>query len=120
VGTGVIREAAASSSVEQLSRLSSTVTSYIAEAIAVEEAGLEVPEKTVEDYEVPPEFAKRLRDDETYREAFEALTPGRQKGYLLHFSGASGRARGNEGSKSAERRSWRGRASMSGEVPLAL
>jgi uncharacterized protein YdeI (YjbR/CyaY-like superfamily) len=76
------------SSAEQVSRRSSTVTSYIEEAIAVEEAGLEVPKKEVEDYEVPSELAKRLREDGTYREAFEALTPGRQKSYLLHFSGA--------------------------------
>lgn len=75
-------------SVEQVSRRSSTLKAYIEEAIGVEEAGLEVPEKKVEDYEVPAEFATRLREDETYREAFEALTPGRKKGYLLHFSGA--------------------------------
>lgn len=75
-------------SVEQVSRRNSTLKSYIEEAVAVEEAGLEVPEKKVEDYEVPPEFATRLREDETYREAFEALTPGRKKSYLIHFSGA--------------------------------
>ncbi len=75
-------------SVEQVSRRSSTLKSYIEEAIAVEEAGLEVPKKKVEDYEVPPEFAKRLREDDIYREAFDALTPGRKKSYLLHFSGA--------------------------------
>jgi len=34
------------------------------------------------------EFAKRLSEHDPYREAFEALTPGRKKGYLLHFSGA--------------------------------
>ncbi len=74
-------------SVEQVTRRSAILKSYIEEAIAVEEAGLEVPRKKVEDYEVPPEFAKRLREDESYRRAFEALTPGRRKGYLLHFSG---------------------------------
>jgi uncharacterized protein YdeI (YjbR/CyaY-like superfamily) len=75
-------------SVEQVSRQSSTVESYVEEAIAVEEAGLEVPKKKVEDYEVPVEFEQRLQEDEAYRDAFEALTPGRQKSYLLHFSGA--------------------------------
>jgi uncharacterized protein YdeI (YjbR/CyaY-like superfamily) len=64
------------------------VKAHVEEAIAAQEAGLEVPKKKVEDYEVPPEFEKRLRDDESYREAFEALTPGRRKSYLLHFSEA--------------------------------
>jgi uncharacterized protein YdeI (YjbR/CyaY-like superfamily) len=73
---------------EDVSERSSSLTSYIQEAIAVEEAGLEVPKKDVEEYEVPPELDRRLREDEAYREAFEALTPGRQKGYLLHFSAA--------------------------------
>ncbi|NIR80286.1 MAG: hypothetical protein GWO00_18560, partial [Gemmatimonadetes bacterium] len=50
--------------------------------------GLEVPKKPVAEYEVPAELEKRLQEDEAYREAFEALTPGRKKSYLLHFSGA--------------------------------
>lgn len=73
---------------EQVTGRSSTLKSYIEEAIAVEEAGLEVPKKKVADYEVPAEFEERLREDETYRAAFEALTPGRKKSYLIHFSGA--------------------------------
>lgn len=64
------------------------IASYVEEAIAVEEAGLEVPKKKVADYEVPTEFEERLREDENYREAFEALTPGRKKSYLIHFAGA--------------------------------
>ncbi|MFW6085402.1 MAG: YdeI/OmpD-associated family protein, partial [Gemmatimonadota bacterium] len=71
---------------EQVTELSSTLKSYVAEAVAIEEAGLEVPKKDVSEYEVPAEFEARLREDEAYREAFEALTPGRKKGYLLHFS----------------------------------
>lgn len=73
---------------EQVTERSSIIKSYVQEAIAVEEAGLEVPEKKVAEYEVPAEFEKRLQEDETYREAFEALTPGRKKSYLIHFSGA--------------------------------
>ena len=73
---------------EQVARRSSAVKTYIEEAIAVEEAGLEVPKKKVEDYQTHHELEKRLRADEAYREAFEALTPGRKKSYLLHFSGA--------------------------------
>lgn len=75
-------------STEQVAELASTVKAYVEEAVAVEEAGLEVPKKKVSDYEVPEEFERRLREDEAYREAFEALTPGRKKGYLLHFAGA--------------------------------
>lgn len=73
---------------EQVTERSSVIASYVEEAIAVEEAGLEVPKKKVADYEVPAEFEERLQEDETYREAFEALTPGRKKSYLIHFSGA--------------------------------
>lgn len=73
---------------EQVKDLDSVVRSYVAEAIQVEKEGLEVPKKKVSEYDVPPEFEARLREDEKYREAFEALTPGRKKSYLLHFSGA--------------------------------
>jgi uncharacterized protein YdeI (YjbR/CyaY-like superfamily) len=75
-------------SVDEVSRRSSALRSCIEEATAVEAVGLQVPERKVEDYEVPPEFAKRLPEDGAYREAFEALTPGRKKSYLLHFLGA--------------------------------
>lgn len=73
---------------KQVAETESTLRSYIAEAIQIEEAGLKVPKKKVAEYAVPEELAKRLREDEEYREAFEALTPGRKKSYLLHFSGA--------------------------------
>lgn len=73
---------------EQVAELESTLKSYIEGAIAVEQAGLEVPKKKVTGYEMPEELATRLREDAEYREAFDALTPGRKKSYLLHFSGA--------------------------------
>ena len=73
---------------EQVAGRSSIIKAYIQAAIAVEEAGLEVPEKKVAEYEFPEELTKRLREDREYRQAFEALTPGRKKSYLLHFSGA--------------------------------
>jgi uncharacterized protein YdeI (YjbR/CyaY-like superfamily) len=44
--------------------------------------------KAVADFDVPVEFQQRLDDDPELAEAFHALTPGRQKGYLLHFGGA--------------------------------
>ena len=73
---------------EQVSERSAVLTSYIQEAMAVEEAGLEVPRKKVAEYDVPAELEKRLAEDATYREAFEALTPGRKKSYLIHISSA--------------------------------
>jgi uncharacterized protein YdeI (YjbR/CyaY-like superfamily) len=64
------------------------VKAYIKEAIAVEKSGVKVQMRGVAQFEVPEEFQKRLDDDPKLAEAFRALTPGRQKGYLLHFAGA--------------------------------
>ena len=65
-----------------------TVTAYIREAIAVEKSGAKVKMKSAAQFDVPDEFQRRLDDDPALAEAFHALTPGRQKGYLLHFTGA--------------------------------
>jgi uncharacterized protein YdeI (YjbR/CyaY-like superfamily) len=73
---------------EQVAELEPTVRAYVAEAIAVEEAGLEAPKKDVANYEIPRELEQRFAEDPEYREAFEALTPGRRKSYLLHFADA--------------------------------
>jgi uncharacterized protein YdeI (YjbR/CyaY-like superfamily) len=64
------------------------VKAYIREAIAVEKSGAKVQKKGVTDFEMAAEFLTRLDDDPELAEAFHALTPGRQKGYLLHFAGA--------------------------------
>ena len=61
---------------------------YIFEAMEVEKAGLKVKRKDISEYEVPEEFQNRLDADPELKEAFESLTPGRRKGYLLHFSSA--------------------------------
>ena len=58
------------------------------EAIEVEKAGLKVELKKTKDYEVPEEFQKILTKNSKLKTAFEALTPGRQRAYLLYFSGA--------------------------------
>ena len=47
---------------------------------------MKVEFKKTEDFTIPEEFLTVLNENETVKEAFEALTPGRQKGYLLHFS----------------------------------
>jgi uncharacterized protein YdeI (YjbR/CyaY-like superfamily) len=64
------------------------VEAYIREAITVEASGAEVKMKSAADFEVPAEFQEPLDDDPRLAEAFHALTPGRQKAYLLHFAGA--------------------------------
>lgn len=60
----------------------------IVEAVAVEEAGLTVKYKSTSEYPVPEEFQAMLDGRPEVKAAFEALTPGRQRGYLLYFSDA--------------------------------
>ena len=61
---------------------------YIIEAIEIEKLGLKVVLKKTSDFEVPIEFEQKLHQDELLNNAYESLTPGRQKGYLLYFSQA--------------------------------
>jgi len=61
---------------------------YIKEAIEVEKAGLKVKMKKTSDFEVPEEFQTKLDEDPALKEAFDELTPGRQRGYLFYFSQA--------------------------------
>jgi len=59
---------------------------YVFEAIEVEKAGLKVELKKTADFPIPEEFQSKLDAIPTLKIAFEALTPGRQRGYLFHFS----------------------------------
>lgn len=59
---------------------------YIYEAVEIEKAGLKMEFKKVEEYEVPAELQQKLAEAPAFKAAFEALTPGRQKGYILHFA----------------------------------
>ena len=59
---------------------------YINEAIEVEKSGLQVTYKKATEFNVPEEFISKLEQVPGLLEAFEALTPGRQRAYLLHFS----------------------------------
>ena len=59
---------------------------YIFEAIEVEKAGLKVEFKKTEEFTVAEEFQHKLNEMPALKIAFEALTPGRQKAYLLHFA----------------------------------
>lgn len=64
------------------------IKAYIYEAIEVERAGLQVKLKKAAEYKVPEEFQIKLNKNKALKKAFEALTPGRQKGYLFYFSQA--------------------------------
>jgi uncharacterized protein YdeI (YjbR/CyaY-like superfamily) len=60
--------------------------SYIQNAIDIEKAGLKVELKKTKDFTVPEEFQTKLDGSPALKAAFEALTPGRQRNYLFHFS----------------------------------
>jgi uncharacterized protein YdeI (YjbR/CyaY-like superfamily) len=64
------------------------VKSYVKQAIAVEQAGLSVDFKAKRELELPEELTRILDKDRKFAKAFYALTPGRQRGYVLHFTSA--------------------------------
>lgn len=74
--------------VREIVELEPVLKAYINEAIEVEKAGLKVKLKKTTEFKVPEEFQIRLDDIPELRTAFYALTPGRQRGYLLYFSSA--------------------------------
>lgn len=73
-------------SAEQVDGLQEAIKTYVQEAIEVEKAGLGIEFKPSTEYAMPVEFQVKLTSDPALSAAFEALTPGRQKGYLLYFS----------------------------------
>jgi uncharacterized protein YdeI (YjbR/CyaY-like superfamily) len=75
-------------SMQEVNELKPILKAYIKEAIKVEKAGLKVKLKKTSEYNVPEEFQTRLDENQTLKKAFAALTPGRQRGYLLYFSAA--------------------------------
>lgn len=75
-------------SVKEIEEIEVALKQYIFEAIEIEKAGLKVVMKPHDAYEVVEEFQQKLDSDKELNHAFYALTPGRQRGYLLHFSNA--------------------------------
>jgi len=73
-------------SVREIVQLKRSLKTYIYEAIEVEKAGLKVPLKQTKEFSMPEEFQNKLNEDPAVKKAFKALTPGRQRGYLLYFS----------------------------------
>ncbi|HPZ87742.1 MAG TPA: DUF1801 domain-containing protein [Flavihumibacter sp.] len=72
--------------VKEITRLKPILKAYILEAIQVEKAGLQVTMKMPAEFAMADEFKKILKAQPAVKKAFEALTPGRQRAYLLHFS----------------------------------
>lgn len=74
--------------VKEITRLAPTLKKYIYETVKLEEEGRKVKFKKTSAFSMPDEFKNRLKKDAKLKKAFEALTPGRQRGYLLYFSDA--------------------------------
>ena len=72
----------------EIEKMEAVLKAYIFEAIEVEKAGLSVELKKTSEFTMVDEFKEILYSDEELKKAFEALTPGRQRGYLLYFSQA--------------------------------
>lgn len=72
--------------VREIVKIKPIIKAYIHEAIEVEKAGLKVPLKETKEFKIPEEFQNKLDKNSSLRVAFEALTPGRQRAYILYFS----------------------------------
>ena len=72
----------------EISKMEKILKAYIYQAIEVEEAGLKGPVKRISEFAIPEEFQKKFstKDRRALKTAFEALTPGRQRAYILYFS----------------------------------
>jgi uncharacterized protein YdeI (YjbR/CyaY-like superfamily) len=75
-------------SVREIVKLKAKLKALIYEAAEVEEVGQKVNFKKTSEYKIPEEFQKKLNKSAALKKAFQALTPGRQRGYLLYFSSA--------------------------------
>lgn len=75
-------------SVRQITAQRAQIQAFIEEAIAAETAGLKVEYKKTSDFEVPEELRKALAENPALNAAYQALTSGRQRGYLLYFGAA--------------------------------
>lgn len=74
-------------SAQEIAAKAATIKAYLREAVAAAKAGLKVETKP-RAFPLPEELKAKFRSDPKFKRAFEALTPGRQRGYLYHFTGA--------------------------------
>ena len=75
-------------SVDEILKNKSTLKSYIKEAIKLDKGGIKVELKKTNEFKMPEEFKIVLDEMPELKKAFQSLTPGRQRGYLLYFSAA--------------------------------
>ena len=73
---------------QQIAKLAPVLRDYIQRAIALEKAGSKVQLKQTAEFDMPAELIKAFKQMPELKKAFQALTPGRQRGYLLFFGGA--------------------------------
>lgn len=73
--------------VQQIKELTTTLTTYIIEAIELEKSGAKVSIKK-KDIKIPEELKRMFQEYGDFKSAFESLTPGRQRAYIYHFAGA--------------------------------
>jgi uncharacterized protein YdeI (YjbR/CyaY-like superfamily) len=71
---------------KSITQLQKQITTFVQEAIALEEAGRKVAFKAANEFSIPDELLEYFRDSSAFEKAFYALTPGRQRGYLIHFA----------------------------------
>nr|WP_315250356.1 DUF1801 domain-containing protein [uncultured Duganella sp.] len=74
--------------IADIQRLKKTLKSYVKDAIALEQSGAKVEKKATAEFPFPEELERKMDEVPALRTAFEQLTPGRQRAYLLHFSSA--------------------------------
>jgi len=72
--------------VRDIVKMERVLKAYIYEAIEVERGGLKVKLKQTSDFKIPSEFQNKLNKNSALKKAFNALTPGRQRAYIFHFS----------------------------------
>lgn len=75
-------------SIKEVIKLKPAIKAYVKEAIAIEKSGAKVELKKTKEFEMADEFKNKLDEMPSLKKAFKALTPGRQRGYLLYFSSA--------------------------------
>lgn len=72
--------------VREIDKMETVLKTYIKDAIEVEKAGLKLNYKKTSEFKIPEEFQNKLNENPALKTAFEALTPGRQRGYIFYFS----------------------------------
>lgn len=75
-------------SMEEVTQSESIIRDFIEQAIRLEDQGAKVAFAKQDLHQIPEELAEKFKSDRVFEQAFKALTPGRQRGYILHFASA--------------------------------